>query len=420
MYHETKTSDMQNLFKTISISYKTAPIDVREKIALNSTQCQALLQQLQTLEGISDMLVVSTCNRTEVYYSSPTDHTTAILQMLKAENIASYFEKYTDIDAINHLFRVALGLESQVVGDVQIINQIKQAYQLTADAQVAGPFLHRLLHTIFFANKKVVQETNFRSGAASTSYATVELVQDLANNMLNPRILVIGLGEIGADVCRHLKETKLSFSLTNRTFSKAEAVGKECEATVIPFENLPTAIDNADIIICTANAKTPLLTPAVFPAKNVLSFKYIIDLALPRSVAQELEQTASIITYHIDQINNKVNSALQKRLEAIPQVENIIKNAIEELQNWAQELEISPTLQKLKNALEQIRQEEIARYQKKMTESEAEKVEQITRSMMQKIIKLPALQLKAACKRGEAETLIDVLNDLFNLEGIEV
>lgn len=407
---------MQYLFKTLTISYKTAPISIREQFALNQTHCQELLQKLQTLDNISDLLIVSTCNRTEIYYASPTDHSEAILGILGAEKFAHHFQKFSDKEAVNHLFRVALGLESQVVGDLQIINQIKQAYQLTADANAAGPFLHRLLHTIFFANKRLVQETNFRSGAASTSYATVELVQDLTSTMAMPRILVIGLGEIGIDVCRNLKEANLSFSLTNRTFSKADTVGKECGATVIDFADLPTAIDEADIIISTVNAEKPLLNPALFPMQNALSFKYIIDLAMPRSVAKDLEEMSNIITYNIDQINNKVNAALQKRLDAIPQVEAIISQATSELQEWAQEFEISPVLQKLKNALEQIRQDEIARYQKKMTDSEAERVEQITRNMMQKIIKLPALQLKAACKRGEAETLIDVLNDLFNLE----
>jgi glutamyl-tRNA reductase len=183
---------------------------------------------------------------------------------------------------------------------------------------------------------------------------------------------------------------------------------------------LPTAIDQADIIISAITADKPFFTTDLFPTNNALSFKYIIDLAMPRSVSSELEEMANVVSYNIDQINNKVNTALQKRLDAIPQVEAIIAQAVAELQEWAQEMEISPTLQKLKNALEQIRQEEVARFQKKMTEAETEKVEQITRNMMQKIIKLPALQLKAACKRGEAETLIDVLNDLFNLEREEV
>lgn len=411
---------MQYLFKAISISYKTAPIEVRERIALNQTQCQTLLEKLQTLDNISDLLVVSTCNRTEVYYTSPNNYKFTILAMLGAEDAEPHFQSLAGEDAVRHLYRVALGLESQVVGDLQITNQIKQAYQLSADAQVAGPFLHRLLHSIFFANKRLVQETAFRSGAASTSYASVELVQDLAGMMVQPRVLVVGLGEIGADVCRHLKETTLKFSVANRTLSKAQAIAEECGASVVPFEDLPTAIDNADIIISAITADKPFFTTDLFPTHNALSFKYIIDLAMPRSVSSELEEMANVVSYNIDQINNKVNTALQKRLDAIPQVEAIIAQAVAELQEWAQEMEISPTLQKLKNALEQIRQEEVARFQKKMTEAETEKVEQITRNMMQKIIKLPALQLKAACKRGEAETLIDVLNDLFNLEREEV
>ena len=149
---------MQYFFKALSISYKNAPLDVREQIALNATQCQDIIQQLQTLENISDILVVSTCNRTEVYYSAPIAHTQRIIDLLGATQHSHYFEAFVEEQAIEHLFRVALGLESQVVGDLQITNQIKQAYQLSADMGVAGPFLHRLLHAIFFANKKLVQE----------------------------------------------------------------------------------------------------------------------------------------------------------------------------------------------------------------------------------------------------------------------
>ncbi len=412
---------MLPIFKTLSISHKNTPIAVREQVALNPTQCVLLIQNLQTLDSISDILVISTCNRTEIYYSSNHNHTQAILRMLQAEAQEAYFQNLVEIEAVNHLFRVSLGLEAQVIGDLQITHQIKQAYQLSADMGVAGPFLHRLLHAIFFANKRLVQETNFRSGAASTSYTAVELAQDLAYTMPNPRVLVVGLGEIGADVCRHLKDSGWKdFTLTNRTYSKAEALGIECGAKVVAFEDLPAAIENADIILSAVSGEQPLFTSALLPITQSLSFKYIIDLAVPRSVSKELEEQASVIVYNIDQINTKVNAALRKRLEAVPQVEAIIAQALVELQEWAQEMEISPTIQKLKSALEQIRQEEIARYQKKFTEAEAEKIEQITRNMMQKIIKLPALQLKAACKRGEAETLIDVLNDLFNLEPAKV
>jgi glutamyl-tRNA reductase len=149
---------------------------------------------------------------------------------------------------------------------------------------------------------------------------------------------------------------------------------------------------------------------------NILSYKYFIDLSVPRSVESSVDELPGALVYNIDDIHAKVSAALQKRMESVPHVKEIIAQAIFEFNDWSRETAVSPTIHKLKNALEQIRQEELARHLKGMSAAEMQKVDQITKGMMQKIIKLPVLQLKAACKRGEAETLIDVLNDLFDLE----
>jgi len=147
-----------------------------------------------------------------------------------------------------------------------------------------------------------------------------------------------------------------------------------------------------------------------------MSFKYFIDLSVPRSVSPEVEEIPGVMLYTIDSIRSRADEALARRLEAVPHVREIIDEAVMEFNDWSKEMIVSPTIQKLKGALEQIRKEELMRFTKNLSDSELEKVERITTSMMQKILKLPVLQLKAACKRGEAETLIDVLNDLFNLE----
>lgn len=190
-------------------------MDIRELIALDEISCKQFLQTLKDFIQASDLLVLSTCNRTEIYYTSDSDGSAEIVKLLGITkgitDIAQYLDYFTIInshaDAVQHLFEVAMGLDAQVVGDIQISNQVKLAYQWSADNGTAGPFLHRLLHTIFFTNKRVVQETSFRDGAASTSYATIELVEELTADMANPKILVVGLGEIGADVCRNLKES---------------------------------------------------------------------------------------------------------------------------------------------------------------------------------------------------------------------
>ncbi|GHA63842.1 glutamyl-tRNA reductase [Pontibacter akesuensis] len=415
---------LQN-FKAISLSYKKAPLDIRELIALDETSCRLFLQTLKNFIQASDILVLSTCNRTEVYYNADIDYSKDIVKLLGItkgiDNISQYLDYFTILtehdDAVQHLFEVSMGLESQVVGDMQISNQVKQAYQWTADNETAGPFLHRLMHTIFFTNKRVVQETSFRDGAASTSYAAIELIEELTNEISDPSILVVGLGEIGADVCRNLKDLGFkNVKITNRTQAKAMSLAEECGMEVLPFENIVEGMKAADVIISSVARETPFFTKEMVKRLDVLTFKFFIDLSVPRSVEQEVESVPGVLVYNIDTIQNKASEALQLRLNSVPKVKEIINESIEQFNDWSKEMIVSPTIHRLKSALEAIRQEEMDRYMKKLGPKEAKMMDSITKSMMQKIIKLPVLQLKAACKRGEAETLIDLLNDLFNLE----
>ncbi|GGH43699.1 glutamyl-tRNA reductase [Dyadobacter endophyticus] len=413
---------MYNQFKSVSLSHRNAPLAIREQLALNEAEAKGIMLRLKDFFDISDVLAVSTCNRTEIYYSAANDLNEDIIKLLliekgveDVEGFKAYFEQFAEGNAaVQHLFHVATGLQSQVVGDMQIPNQIKHAYQWSADLNMAGPFLHRLLHTIFFANKRVAQETFFRDGAASVSYAAVELLEGL---MPNPKILVVGLGEIGTDVCRNLSQnTDAEVTLVNRTRSKAEALGVELGFRVADFADIESEISRADIIVSSIQREEPFFTKEMMVRLRGMSFKYFIDLSVPRSVSPEVEEVPGVMLYTIDSIRSKVDEALQRRLDSVPHVEEIINEAVVEFNDWSREMIVSPTIQKLKGALEQIRKEELTRFTKNLTESELEKVERITTSMMQKILKLPVLQLKAACKRGEAETLIDVLNDLFNLE----
>ncbi|WP_439585273.1 glutamyl-tRNA reductase [Dyadobacter bucti] len=413
---------MYNQFKSISLSHRNAPLAIREQLALNEAGAKSMMLRLKDFFDVSDVLVVSTCNRTEIYYSSSTDLNEDIIKMLliekgisDIESFTSYFERFSEGEnAVQHLFQVATGLHSQVVGDMQIPNQIKHAYQWSADLNMAGPFLHRLLHTIFFANKKVAQETFFRDGAASVSYASVELLESL---MPNPKVLIVGLGEIGADVCRNLEQSSTAdVTIINRTRSKSDKLAAELGFKVADFADIEAEIAHADVIVSSITRDEPFFTKEMMVRLRGMSFKYFIDLSVPRSVSPEVEEIPGVMLYTIDSIRSKADEALKRRLEAVPHVQGIIDEAVTEFNDWSKEMIVSPTIQKLKGALEQIRKEELTRFTKSLSDSELEKVERITTSMMQKILKLPVLQLKAACKRGEAETLIDVLNDLFNLE----
>ena len=413
---------MTQNFKALVLTYKTAPVAIREQVSLNEEASKKLLHFIQNYTDASDAMVVSTCNRTEIYYLSEKDFSNTILKGLSLiKNIGAEFEEhfkhYADQVAVQHLFDVAMGLDAQVIGDLQISGQVKKAYQWSADENMAGPFLHRLMHTIFFANKRVVQETSFRDGAASISYAAKELAEDLTAGIREPNVLVVGVGEIGQDFCLNLVNARLGkVKILNRTLEKAEKLAQRCGFEFGGIEQLADEIATADIIISSVSGDQPLISLELLKGIEIISHKFFIDLSMPRSIEPTVEEMPGAIVYNLDDIREKTNETVEKRIASIPQVQAIIQEAIGEFEDWSREMMVSPTIQKLKNTLEQIRKEELARFLKNARPEEAEKLEEMSRSLMQKILKYPVLQLKAACKRGDAESLSEVLNDLFNLE----
>ncbi|WP_242920694.1 glutamyl-tRNA reductase [Pontibacter liquoris] len=420
---------MQNQFKALTLSYKNAPIAIREEVALNEIGCRNLLDKIREFTGAREVLVLSTCNRTEVYYASEKDLSREIVKLLAIEKgfvatkrIQPYFLSITDpAEAVQHLFRVSLGLESQVVGDMQIMNQVKNAYQWAADAGMAGPFLHRLMHTIFFTNKRVSNETAFRDGAASVAYATVELVEELTQHLPDPRVLMIGVGEIGANVCDNFGKSRIgNITIVNRTHHKALELAQKCQAKAAYWENVWEEIKQADVVISSVPGDCFFISKADVEKQKQLSPQFFIDLSMPRSIDKELEMLPGTCVYNIDGIRNRTTEALALRLAAIPQVHQIVAEAIAEFQNWTREMIMSPALQQFKTRLEVIRQQELARYMKKLGAEEKEMVEAITQNILNKIVKMPALELKAACQRGDADALVESLRLLFDLEQTHV
>ncbi|MFM1913309.1 MAG: Glutamyl-tRNA reductase [Bacteroidota bacterium] len=419
---------MQIPFKLISLSHETAPLEIREKVELSEEEKKVLSLRFKEIYNLDEILIVSTCNRTEIYFSSEIDNCKPlideILQLKKIKNsddIYPYFKTIQgNLGAEKHLFQVATGLKSKVVGDLQIPNQIKRSYQISADLGLAGPYLHRLMHTIFYANKRVTQETSFRDGAASVSYATVALAEEISQSILEPKVLILGLGEIGTDVCKNMADRDFAeITIMNRTLEKAEKIAKGTEFKVAKMEDLFHEIDQADIVISSIRTEEPIITKENMKDLNLVKFKYFIDLSVPRSIESGIEKIDGLLLYNIDSIKQKADRALQERIASIPHVESIIEDSLEGFKEWSKEMELSPTIHKLKESLEQIRKEELNRYVKELSPKELAKLEKITSNLVQKIIKQPIVNLKAACKRGESENLVDLLNELFNLEKVK-
>ncbi len=411
---------MEFHFQAIGVDHHTAPIVLREKLAFQETSSKVFLKKLKEVHGITEATIVSTCNRTEIYVSSEEDIVPNLLgwicleKGLSKEELNPYCKTYSGEEAIRQLFRVSLGLDSKVLGDIQIINQVKQAYQWSADENMAGPFLHRLMHTIFFANKRITQETAFRDGSGSVASVAVDLIHSLSDSITDPRILLIGTGEIGQNVLENLKDEFTDITLVNRTKQRALDLSSGRGYRVGDFENLTSEVNKADVIISALSTDQPII--AKENLKSRLTQQLFLDLSVPRSIQDNVEDVAGVMLYNVDQMQEKTSAVLEQRERAIPMVERILEDHLADFDGWASEMEVSPTIKLLKEKLERIRQDELARHLKKITPQEAELLENVTKSMIQKVIKLPVLELKAACKRGEAETLVEASNDIFNLE----
>jgi len=425
---------MQGKFRVLTLSYKNAPIAIRGAVALNEIGCRNLLDKVKEFTACTEVMVLSTCNRTEIYYTSETEiyytsekeHTNVLVKLIALEKgfiatkgILPCFQTINDHEAaMTHLFRVVLGLESQVMGDMQIMNQVKNAYQWAIEADMIGPFLHRLLHTVFTANKQAVNITNFRDGAASVSYATVEMVEELTENIEHPRVLLIGIGDIGRDVCLHLQKSRIQhLTIVNRTHHKAVELAMRVGASVAYWENVWQEMEKADVVVCSVPGDCFFIAEERVRRLSTLNKpKLFLDLSMPRSIEAALENLPAVSVYNIDAIRNRTSETLALRLSSVPAVEQIIREAVAELKVWENELAFSPVIQQFKNHLEQIRRQELARYVKRHSPQETQLIETITQRMLNKIVKLPAIELKTACRRGEPENLSDSLRILFDLE----
>ncbi|MEQ9009530.1 MAG: glutamyl-tRNA reductase, partial [Ekhidna sp.] len=352
-------------FKAIGLSYKNAPIEIREKVAFSELEAGDFLMKLKEVFAIEEALLVSTCNRTELYFTSPVEVTSKIISLiaafksLTASQLEASFISYDGVEASKHLFNVALGLESQVLGDIQISNQVKRAYQQSADLNLAGPHLHRLMHTIFYANKRVVQETRLQDGTASVASVAVDLIGGFISNIERARIALIGLGEIGQNVLENLNTDETSITLVNRTKSKAVKLAEGRDIAVCDFDDLDQVISDNDVIISAVSSKNPILTSASFSSKSI--HKLLIDLSVPRSMDQDLENVPGISLYNVDQLTERTLKARKIREKSIPDAEKIVEEELGNFMSWKSEMEVSPTIQRLKSALDQIRKEELAR-----------------------------------------------------------
>jgi glutamyl-tRNA reductase len=417
------------------INHRTAPVEIREKLAFRTEEIPAALEDLQS-RGVKEALILSTCNRVEVLASLEDNETTSsLLQSIAASHkefgpvaLEPHFYSYEDAAAIRHLFRVASSLDSMIVGEPQILGQLKQAYAQARDYGSIGTVLDAVLTRAFNVAKRIRTETEIGQNAVSVSYAAVELAKEIFGSLRKKRVLIIGAGKMSEAAVRDLiRAGAAEVLITNRTPERAASLARLFRGEVIPYESFPHHLSDVDIVITSSGAPGYVLTRemvqrAIEGRRNEPMF--FIDIAVPRNIEPNVNQLEHAFLYDIDDLQSIAARNLKTRLDVAEQAEKIVSEEVIRLEAKLREREVTPTIVCLQAELEAIRQDVVDRYRPRLgtlTIEQEEALEAITRGIVNKIAHGPISEIRrhAASQRTDADAregeLVSVVRRMFRL-----
>ncbi|RMF61207.1 MAG: glutamyl-tRNA reductase [Calditrichaeota bacterium] len=411
------------------INHKSASVELREKVAFNQSELESLLPLLTAQYPFSEACILSTCNRSEIYVigKQSEDVRTHLEKFLLqhrpeiTEEDLNSFYFYQGEEVIRHLYQVTAGLDSMVLGEPQIQGQVKDAAQLASQAGGMGVFFHRLFDMALQAAKRVRTETGIAEGAVSVAYAAVELAQKIFKDLSRQKVLLIGSGETGQLVARHLKGKGVeTLFITNRTFERAVSLASELGGTAYPFPLMKELLPEIDLVIGAAYAPEYIITrediEKVLPCR-VSKALFLIDIAVPRNFDPEINRFDYIFLNDIDSLEKIVEKNLAKRQQELHKAEKIIDQEVKKYLQWINTLDLTPTIVSLRKRFEKLREEEIKKYQHRVSPEELEVIERVTRGLMNKILHYPLSQLRRYSNgHTDGLTRIEVVRELFNLE----
>ena len=405
-----------NSFYAIGLSYKKADAEIRGHFSLSTDSKLALLQQA-TQEGIESLIVTSTCNRTEIYGFA--QHPFQLIKLL-SDNTKGTVEEFQKVafvlknkDAISHMFRVGSGLDSQILGDFEIIGQLKHATVSSKEHNLLNPFLERLVNAVIQASKRIKTETEISSGASSVSFASDQYILNEIENVTEKNILLFGTGKIGRNTCENLvKHTKNEhITLINRTKDKAEAVAGKFNLIVKDYSNLQEEIHASDILIVATGAQQPTVDKYIIQNNKPL---LILDLSIPKNVNVNVSELDQVTLVHLDHLSQITDQNLEKRKLHIPLAEDIIEEVKTEFNAWLETRKFAPTIKALKHKLNDFKTAELDTQRKKISDFNEEQAEIISNNIIQKITNHFAHHLKDdAISTDES---LELIKQVFQLE----
>ena len=414
----------------VGVSHRTAPVELRERLDFSAKGVDRALTALAESPSHHEATIVSTCNRVELYVCCDEAGAarTAIQQFLSdfhgipGDQLTPHLYAKTGHDAVAHLFRVASGLDSLVMGEPQVLGQVKEAFSLASQLGCTGTLLNKLFHSAFMVGKRVRSETALSEGAVSVSYAAVALAKKIFGNLKGRTVLVLGAGEMGKLTAIHMQSQGIGrLIIASRTAAHAGALVDSIGGTAMPWESLNTALAEADILVTATGASAPIISRALI-AQTMKARRrrplFIIDIAVPRDVEAGAGELEEVFLYNIDDLQMVVQENLSKRGTEASEAEKIVSEEVSKFLGWLNSRGAVPTVVALRHRFESIRQSELRRLEPKLASLQPEaraRVDEITRLIVEKLLINPTEQLKSISDVETVAAYSDALNRLFGL-----
>lgn len=416
----------------VGLNHKTAPIAVRERLAFTDEACAEGLRVLVDGEIVNEGLIVSTCNRVEVVaatvgegWTKGKERITDFLsrsRRVAPEDFNSHLYSHADDAAVRHVFRVASSLDSMVVGEPQVLGQVRRAYSLAVSAGTAGRVLNRLVHQAFRVAKRVRSETGIGASAVSISYMAVELGRKIFGDLRGRTVLLVGAGEMAELSAKHLVNAGVSRVLVaNRTDETARRLASQFDGEAVEFSNLPVHLAEADIVICSTAATEHLITPAM--AREALEMRrnrpaFFIDISVPRNIDPEVGTIPNLFIFDIDDLESVIASNVREREREAERAALIVESEVMQFQQALRTLDIGPTLGALRQKLQEIARNELSRQRQRLGQLSPEQeraIEALLLSTVNKISHPIIHRLKNSYDAGEDEN-VQTWREVFGLE----
>ena len=417
----------------VGLSHKTAPLDIRETVSFSEKNMEEGIRALVSCPSVSEGLIVSTCNRVEIYTAvskkKVDEATDEIIDFLSEhhnvprEKLDPHMYTMIGEECVGHIFRVASSLDSMVVGEPQILGQVKDAFGCAANAQATGNILNRLLHKAFSVAKRVRSETRIATSAVSISFAAVELAKKIFGELDGKTVMLIGAGEMAELAARHLLGNGIEhIIIANRTYEKAVELAEEFKGTAVPFEELTQQMELADIVISSTGAPNVIIDKKM--VKDVIKRRrnkpmFFIDIAVPRDIASDVNEVQNVYAYDIDDLDGVVQTNIKTRSKEAAKAEEIVTSEVTQFTEWMRSRESFPTIVALREWAEDVRRSELDKTLKRMdglSEVDTKRVEAMTEAILNKILHRPISKMKKSAHKGNEGQVVEMVREIFEIE----